>query len=74
MPTAASALITATSASGQAKTAVAPSEREFMAMYAPPYDLRVTSVTRGTAASAKACSSLAPRRITPSHSWPTPGR
>ncbi len=43
-------------------------------MYAPPNALRVTSVTRGTTASAKACSSFAPRRTTPSHSWPTPGR
>ena len=43
-------------------------------MYAPPYALRVTSVTRGTTASANACSSFAPRRTTPSHSWPTPGR
>ena len=33
----------------------------------------LTSVTRGTV-SLKACSSLAPRRTTPSHSWPTPGR
>ena len=74
MFTAALAPITATSAFGQAKTAVAPSEREFIAMYAPPYALRVTRVTRGTTASAKACSSLAPRRTTPSHSWPRPGR
>ena len=34
--TAALAPITATSASGHANTAVAPSEREFIAMYAPP--------------------------------------
>ncbi len=43
-------------------------------MYAPPYALRVTSVTRGTLASANACSSFAPRRITPPHSCATPGR
>ena len=66
--------MTATSAPGQAKTRVAPSAREFIAMYAPPYALRVTNVTRATVDSAKACSSLAPRRTTPSHSWPTPGR
>ena len=66
--------ITATSAPGQANTRVAPSEREFIAMYAPPYALRVTRVTRGTVASANACSSFAPRRTTPSHSCPTPGR
>ena len=39
-------------------------------MYAPPYALRVTSVTRGTTASPKACKSFAPRRTTSSH----PGR
>ena len=66
--------MTATSAPSQANTLVAPSARAFMAMYAPPYALRVTTVTRGTTHSAKACSSLAPRRTTPSHSWPTPGR
>ena len=43
-------------------------------MYAPPYALRVTSVTRGTTASANACSSFAPRRTTPSHSWPDAGQ
>ena len=74
MLTAAPAPITAISADGHANTVVAPSDREFIAMYAPPYVLRVTRVTRGTTASAKACSNLAPRRTTPSHSWPRPGR
>ena len=60
--------MTATSALGHANTRVAPRERLFIAMYAPPYVLRVTSVTRGTTASANACSSFAPRRTTPSHS------
>ncbi len=74
MFTAASAPITATSAVGHAKTAVAPSAREFIAMYAPPYAFRVTNVARGTTDAANACSSFAPRRTTPSHSCVSPGR
>ncbi len=48
MRIAATAPITATSAVGQAKTFVAPSDLEFIAIYAPPYAFLVTSVTRGT--------------------------
>ena len=66
--------MTAISALGQANTLVAPSDREFIAMYAPPYALRVTTVTRGTCASANAWSSFAPRRTTPPSSWSMPGR
>ena len=45
-----------------------------MAMNAPPNALRTTTVTRGTVASANACTSLAPWRITPAASWRVPGR
>ena len=43
-------------------------------MNAPPNALRTITVTRGTVASAKACTSLAPWRITPPCSWRVPGR
>ena len=45
-----------------------------MAMNAPPNALRSTTVTFGTVASANACTSLAPWRITPDCSWRLPGR
>ena len=43
-------------------------------MYAPPYALRVMTVSSGTVASAYAYSSFAPRRMTPVHYWSVPGR
>ena len=42
-------------------------------MNAPPNALRTITVTLGTLASANACTSLAPWRITPSRSWRDPG-
>ena len=42
-------------------------------MNAPPNALRSTSVTFGTWASANACTSFAPWRITPPCSWRVPG-
>src|ERR1039458_8077645 len=43
-------------------------------MNAPPNALRRITVTLGTVASTKACTSFAPWRITPSFSWRVPGR
>ena len=43
-------------------------------MNAPPKALRTITVTLGTVASANACTSLAPWRMTPSRSWREPGR
>ena len=42
-------------------------------MKAPPNALRRITVTRGTVASANACTSVAPWRITPAASWRVPG-
>ena len=42
--------------------------------YAPPYALRVMTVTFGTVASANANSSFAPCRMMPPYSCPVPGR
>ena len=53
---------------------MAPRDFEFIATKAPPYALRVMTVTRGTTASANAWSNFAPRRTAPSHSWPMPGK
>ena len=43
-------------------------------MNAPPKALRRITVTLGTVASANACTSFAPWRITPSRSWRDPGQ
>ena len=43
-------------------------------MKAPPKALRRITVTLGTVASANACTSFEPWRITPSFSWREPGR
>ena len=45
-----------------------------MTQYAPPYALRVMTVTFGTVASANAYSSFAPCRMMPPHSWTVPGQ
>ena len=74
MLTAPSGPMTAVSACGQAKLKSAPRCFEFMTTYAPPYALRVMTVSFGTVASANAYRSLAPRRMMPPHSWVVPGR
>ena len=68
-PTAASAPMTAISLTGQAKDRSAPTERESMTMYAPPYALRRMTWTRGTVASQYAYSSRAPCLMMPWCSW-----
>ena len=45
-----------------------------MTQYAPPYALRVMTVTFGTVASANANSSFAPCLMIPPYSWTVPGR
>ena len=68
MLTAPSGPITATSAVGHAKLKSARMCFELMTSYAPPYALRVITVSFGTVASAYAYSSFAPWRMMPPHS------
>jgi hypothetical protein len=65
--------MTPSCAPGHANVRFAPRSREFIAMCAPPKLLRSVTVTRGTVASAKAYTSLAPWRMTPARSCAVPG-